>query len=71
MMEHGFSVGNQLLADADRKCQVGEVTAVQVPELAPADAELDETRAVRGDGDVRPACDRLGDAISDCQRESR
>jgi hypothetical protein len=26
---------------------------------------------VRGDGDVRPACDRLGDAISDCQRESR
>ena len=70
MVQHGPPRGDELLADAHREDDVREMAAVQVPELAPPDAELDEARTVRGDRHVGPGRDLLRDAFSDCQRES-
>src|SRR5947199_4958456 len=41
VVDHGAPLGHQLLADAHREGQVGQVVAVQVAELALAEAELD------------------------------
>lgn len=64
-MPRGAPGGDELVAHAAREGQVCEPVAVEVPELAPAETELDPAEAVRLDGDARPrehdALDLLGD----------
>ena len=51
------SLGDELLADADRERQVGEMAAVQVTELASPDEELDAAEPMRLDRDAFPSGD--------------
>ena len=53
---------DQLVAHAARERQVRDAVAVQVAELAAADAKLDTPEAVRSDLDAWPGRNRLGDA---------
>ena len=53
-MRRGASRRDQLLAYRDGKRQVRETIAVHVPELAPADAELDAAEAMRRDRHAFP-----------------
>src|SRR4051794_15388833 len=71
MVQHRFVLGHELLADADRERHVRERAAVQVAELAAADAELDEAAAPHRYRDVGPGANFTRDAISDCQKGSR
>jgi len=43
----GATVGDQLVADAARKREVGEAVPMDVAELAPSDPEFDPAEAVR------------------------
>ena len=45
---------DQLVADSAREREVGDPVAVQVPELAAADAKLDAAEPVRSQLDVGP-----------------
>jgi len=50
----GAARGDELVAGAARERQVGEPVAVQVAELALAEAELDPAEVVRLGGDALP-----------------
>src|SRR5205814_6060471 len=53
------------LADPRREGQVRPALAVDVPELAPAESELDTAEAVRMDGDALPRADLALDSCAD------
>ncbi len=54
-MRSRAAIGDQFVAHAARERKVGDPVAVQVPELASAEAELDATEAMRPGGDAWPA----------------
>jgi len=57
MMRFRLALRDQPFTNSDGERKVGEPAAVQVPELAPADAEFDTAEPVRRDGDTGPAGD--------------
>lgn len=58
------ALGDQLIAHATRERQIGDPVAVQVTELAAADAELDAAEAVRCGLDAGPRADGGRDLLS-------
>ena len=46
MMRFGVASGDKAFTYANRKRQIGESTAVQVPKLAAPDPELDSAKSV-------------------------
>jgi hypothetical protein len=46
-MRASATFGDQLVSDAPRERQVGDAVAVEMPELAPAEPELDPAESVR------------------------
>ena len=61
MMRPGLPLRNQLFAHLDRKWEIGQPAAVQVSELAPAEAEFDAAEAMRLDADAFPSGDLVLD----------
>ena len=59
------AVGDQLVPDPPRKRQVGDAIAVDVPELAPPQSELDPAEPVLRGLDARPRLDGLRN-LSSC-----
>jgi len=59
------SAGDERFADADGEGQIGEPIAVNVAQLAPADAELHAAETMRRDGNARPRAHFATDAIGD------
>ena len=59
----GAALGDQLVADPARERKVGDPVAMEMPELAPANAELDAAESVRRSFHARPrlhdGCDVL------------
>ena len=51
------ALGNQLLADSDRKREIGQPAAVEMPQLAASNSKFDAAEPVWGHGDAGPAAD--------------
>jgi hypothetical protein len=63
-MRPGPAGRDQLIADATRERKVSDPVAMQMPELAPAEAKLDSAKPMRPDLHVRPRAHRGGDPLT-------
>ena len=74
-MRAGASCRDELLTHLYREWQIRKPIAMQMPELASADAELDAAKAMRLDGYTVPirdfALDLFGDAVGHLSNETR
>jgi hypothetical protein len=70
-MRLGLPFLHELLPHAHRERQIGQTIAVQVPELAPAAAELAAAETMRFDGHLGPARDLAFDSRGDALRHRR
>ena len=61
----GFPLGDEPLANADRKRQVGQAGAVEVSELAPTHPEFDEIPTSRLDANTGPTAHALPEGFGD------
>lgn len=68
MVTLGSAGGDEFVAHANGKRQVGPSAAVQVAQLAAADAKFDAAKTVRRDGHVRPRRHFTNDLLLDALR---
>ena len=68
MVALGSAGGDQFVAYANRKWQVGPSAAVQMAQLAAADAKFDAAKTVRRDRHLRPRRHFTNDPLLDALR---